>query len=276
MYPIGLSTCGKSLSEQTFSAFAKAGITHAEISKSSVSDYDGVDLKNAAKLAEENNVKLWSIHLPFFPFEEIDISCTDKEKRDFAVNYYASLIQKAGDVGIDKAVIHPSGEPIEECDRERRLDAARDGLYSLSQKAQGYGVTVCIEDLPRTCLGRDSDDILALLDSHPSLRVCFDTNHLLKQDNVDFIRKVADKIATLHVSDYDFIDERHWLCGEGKIDWQSLYSALKQAGYSGVWLYELGFTTPKSLLGRRSRDLTCEDFVRNANEIFEGKSLTII
>jgi sugar phosphate isomerase/epimerase len=44
--------------------------------------------------------------------------------------------------------------------------------------------------------------------------VCFDTNHLLKESSEDFARAVGPHIVTLHVSDYDGKDERHWMAGE--------------------------------------------------------------
>jgi sugar phosphate isomerase/epimerase len=83
---------------------------------------------------------------------------------------------------------------------------------------------------------------------------------------------VGEKIVTLHVSDYDGIDERHWLPGEGCIDWQALRAALCEVGYDGVWMYELSFGIPKSL--PRGRDLCCADFVKNAAELAENAPLT--
>jgi len=41
-----------------------------------------------------------------------------------------------------------------------------------------------------------------------------------------------------------------------------------------VWMYEIRFTCPSTII--RERDLTCDDFVKNAQELFENKSLTTI
>lgn len=132
---------------------------------------------------------------------------------------------------------------------------------------------LAVEDLPRTCPGRDSGEILFLLQAHPALRVCFDTNHLLRESPQDFIRRAGDKIVTTHVSDYDFKDEKHWLPGEGDVDRYALADAPADAGYGGVWLYELGFRAPRTV--RRGRDLTPGDFVRNAKEIFSHSPITL-
>ena len=83
----------------------------------------------------------------------------------------------------------------------------------------------------------------------------------------------GNKIVTTHVSDYDFVNERHWLPGEGKIDWQELLSTFKAVEYSGPWLYEMSFACPKTIY--RERDLTFEDFVRNAKEVFNNEKITV-
>jgi sugar phosphate isomerase/epimerase len=92
----------------------------------------------------------------------------------------------------------------------------------------------------------------------------------LGQDYIDYINDVGNTIVTTHISDYDFKDERHWLPGEGKIDWQKLLGALKNIGYSGVWLYEMDLTPPWTI--NRDRDLICQDFKDNAEAIFKGKA----
>ena len=265
MYEIGLSTPGF-VNEQLFCDMAKAGIKHMEVSvdkqKSEQLDY--------GKLKEwslKYGVNLWSFHLPFWPFDEIDISSPAIAEK--TVSYLMGFIRKASEIGINKFVIHASGEPIKEEDRSFRMDIAKNSLYLLCEEAKKYGSVICVEDLPRTCLGRSSKDVLELLTAHPDLKVCFDTNHLLDEKITDFIYAIGDKIVTTHISDYDFNNERHWLPGEGDIDWLSLISALEDVNFNGVWLYEINLDCPWTI--KRERNLTCEDFVNNANTIFNGK-----
>jgi len=237
-------------------------------------EYDIVDYLQLKRDSKSSGVELWSFHLPFMPFETIDISALSREVRENSVKRDSELIKMASDIGVTKYVIHASGEPINDTERGERMKRAKESLFSLAETAVKNGGTLAVEDLPRTCLGRNSEEILELIGAHESLRVCFDTNHLLSEPITDFIKNVGDKIITTHVSDYDFIDEKHWLPGEGSINWQELYSALKDTGYNGVWLYELGFRAPRSR--PRERDLTPADFALNAKEIFGGLPLTLI
>ena len=213
--------------------------------------------------------------ISFFSFiQSSKLEISQKELAGSTIAYFEELIKKAANVGIDKFVIHPSGEPIAPEDRAERLKVSKESLFKLSSIATRNGSVIAVEDLPRTCLGNCSDEMLELISVDPALRVCFDTNHLLGESQVDFIKRVGNKIVTLHVSDYDFINERHWLSGEGLSDWNAIYKALQEVGYSGAWLYEVGFGSTKTII--RERMLTCNDFVRNANEIFRGETITVI
>ena len=264
---LALSTSGKNITRATFEAYKMAGIEAMEISEGSISGADDVDFAAIKTLANEYGIELWSFHLPFLPFETIDIS--QPSLADYTVKYFCSLIDKASAIGIKTFVVHPSGEPIDEADRAMRLECAKKSLLALAEYASAKDATIAVEDLPRTCLGRNSSDILALISVHPSLRVCFDTNHLLNEDISHFISAVGGKIITTHISDYDFVNERHWLPGEGQIDWVSLKNALSAIGYDGYWLYELGLSASNWTIDR-PRALTHTDLTRNFNEIMSN------
>lgn len=266
MYKIGLSNIMGD-TEDIFKSYSDAGLEYMEISLGKERS-DVLDFERVKEYSERHGVKIWSFHLPFMPFNVIDIS--KEELKDFSVEYLSKLIEKGAGIGIDKFIIHPSGEPIAESEREKRLENAKESLRTLCDVAGKYGATIAVENLPRTCLGRDSFDILELLSADERLRCCFDTNHLLGEDALDFIKKIGHKIITIHVSDYDFKNERHWICGEGLVNWQEIISALKEIDYKGIWLYEVDLATPWTI--NRERALTYTDFVKNAKELFEGKN----
>ncbi len=265
MYEIGLSTPGF-INEKLFSDMAEAGIKHIEISVNK-SQSEKINYDELKAWSEKYGVNLWSFHLPFYPFAEIDISKPDLAEQ--SVEYLAGYIKKASKIGIRRYVIHASGEPIDENDRKSRMECAKNSLFKLAEIAKENDSIICVEDLPRTCLGRNSADILELVSAHEGLKVCFDTNHLLDEEISKFIHVVGDKIVTTHISDYDFNNERHWLPGEGDINWQELISSLKDINYSGIWLYEINLDCPWTI--KRDRSLIIKDFSDNAKVLFEGK-----
>lgn len=275
---IGLSVGAgkKGVTREHFAAYREAGIEAVELSLGALcldDAYRALDFKKIAADARAEGVEPWSLHLPFSPFEEVNIASLDEGIRKRTVTGLEEVVRRTGDAGISLAVIHPSAEPNEEKDRPRHIEVAKESLLRLATVGKENGVTLAVEDLPRTCIGNCSKEIGELISVDPTLRVCFDTNHLLFEDPVDFIRALGDKIVTVHVSDYDFINERHWLPGEGKADFYAIRAALDEVGYLGPWLYEIGLETPKSI--ERERDLVLSDFVKNANEIFDNLPLTV-
>ncbi len=270
MYKIGASTLGALVTEDgsKLKMMSECGISATEISMN-LTDCIESDYKKIAKDAKEYGIELWSFHLPFAPFDQIDISSSDKELRSSTLKIQKEFISRAADIGIDKFVIHPSGEPIDDSNREEAIKYSMQSLSELADFAAKNGAVIAVEDLPRTCLGNSADEILRLISADERLRVCFDTNHLLKDNNANFMEKVGKKIITVHVSDYDFVNERHWLPGEGKLDWNMMVDGLEKIGYNGIWMYEIDTKTPKSIT--RSRDLTYKDFVDNANAILNRK-----
>ena len=220
--------------------------------------------------ADALGATLASYHFPFIPFEDWDISVPETAERVLPV--LEKLIDRWSAVGIKKYIVHPSGEPIEDAERAERLYHAKASLARLAEYAEARGCTVCVEDLPRTNLGNTAEEMEELIQAHPALRVCFDTNHLQGQDPAYFVRHLGGKIVTTHISDCDSINERHWLPGEGELDFQSIYRAFLEIGYEGAWLYELSLG--QSITAIRPRDLRPEDIVRNAEEIFSGKKPT--
>lgn len=264
---LALSTADKTIDEELFRNYSENNIEAMEISES-LERCEKIDFLQVKNWAEKYNIVLWSFHLPFAPFDKIDISNQEISKQ--SVDFLKHLMKKVSSIGIKIFVIHASGEPIEESEREDRIVCAKNSLKELAEYADEIGCIVAVEDLPRSCLGNCSKEILELISVHKNLRVCFDTNHLLNEDVCDFIRNVGDKIITTHISDYDYVNERHWLPGEGSIDWKSLVSSLEEIGYDGYWLYEIGLETSWSI--ERERNLTYSDFKCNYSSLLKKET----
>ena len=272
MLRIGLSTNGIEHDER-FADAIKAGITDIEISRSYQDETEVIDYKGLKKLSDVYGVNLWSFHLPFAHDVSLCIESLDDNIRKFSLDFLSEHIKRATDIGINKIVIHGSSEPIKIEERLEKMKRSKEALNKLAEVAYLGGAVLAVENLPRTCLGNDSIELKELISVHDNLKVCFDVNHLLREDHATFIKNLGDKIVTTHISDYDFVDERHWLPGEGNIDWKNLYALLKGINYQGVFMYEVPFTINTLT---RERPLEYADYVKNATEIFSGKNITVL
>ena len=221
---------------EDFDNYQACGIEAIEISPS-CKDFPTLDFPAIEKEAKRTGVHIWSLHLPFS--REIDISHPSSQKRRAALNTDLFYMEKAAAVGAEVVVVHPSSEPISENERQERLSNASSSLKILADKAQELGILLAVENLPRTCLTRNSHEMLYLLTQDKRLRFCFDTNHLLEENHAEFLKPCADRLISLHISDYDFINEHHVMPGDGFIDWRQLVTLLEEADYQGPLLFEV-------------------------------------
>jgi sugar phosphate isomerase/epimerase len=187
--------------------------------------------------ARELGIEVWSYHLPYA--DGWDPSVLDEIAREEAASNVRYVIDLCASWGIGTIVYHPSFEPIPPEDRAARLALCRQTLRRLGTYAVSKGARLAVECLPRTCLGNSADEIMYLLEDSEGLMVCCDVNHLFQEAPEDFIGRLGSRIATTHISDNDGIDERHWLPGQGLINWPAVIDALKTVGYKGPLMYEV-------------------------------------
>ena len=258
-----VSTCWTAPGAELYRALAQEDIHHVELSGGNIRFWEELDFPNTAAqvIAEmrEYDVEASSIHLPFSPFERMDPTAADASVRDKIVAFQGELLRAAGSVGIPIAVIHPSGEPYGAFERGERMRRCVDTLSRIARIAEECGVRLAAENLPRTCLGNIHQEITLLTREIPSLCVCFDTNHSLRQSNEECIRALGNKIITIHASDYDMIDERHLLPFLGRNNWSAILRAMEETDYEGYFTFEV---SSKGVLTARNLRLAYDKLMR--------------
>lgn len=197
-------------------------------------------------LAKRLGLEIWSLHIPFGT--DWDPSSLDPGIREQVADKVRRVLEYAREWGIRTAVYHPSWEPIPEAERAMRLASARHTLGLLAREAAANGVRLAAECLPRTCLGHSASEMAFLTEGCPELGVCCDVNHLFKETPQQFIARLGDRIVTTHISDNDGTDERHWMPGEGVIEWREVLQALERVGYRGAIVHEVRKPEPSRMM----------------------------
>jgi len=188
-------------------------------------------------------VRLRSVHVPYG--RAVDISQVETEARADALAAAQTHLRLAAETGARLVVIHPSYEPIAEQERPARLEACRHSLDVLAGNAATLGVQLAVECLPRTCLANTAEETLTIVDGldPAAVGVCVDVNHLnLREPDIGAaVRRLGHRLLTVHCSDNDGVDERHWLPGHpgGGVDWPASVAALGAVRYRGPFLYEV-------------------------------------
>ena len=263
MKRVGMSCADNLLTPERFLEMERCGIAAVEIG--CFYEPQNLDFKKVGEYANSHKIELWSCHLPYK-----GMGCLVQDSRELRMQTLAlhqGLIERAAEVGVDKFVIHPSGILRESVDRSEAKAYSMEALDILAEFAHKHGAKIAVENMCIGRLGECCDELLELIGANDKLRICFDVNHLLRDPHEAFAERIRDKLITVHISDYAFQKQCHWLPGEGKIDWPAIHKILCGIGYADVWMYEVAFGTN----AMRSRPLAVSDLYNNAMEIFAGK-----
>jgi len=248
---VSLSMCnGKDVpTEAQLREIKDAGIDWVEVVMNPFSRYASSDEEGLARIEAEKalldkvGLKVWSCHLPYGrgKLYNYDVSVLDDAKREEALCQCERMIELAAIFSPKRIVLHPSAEPIPDSERQARMDASKASIGRLAPAVKKIGAVLCVEDLPRTCIGRNSEEIMYLIGDYPEVMITFDVNHLLGETHDHFFSVVGRRIGHIHASDYDGVDERHWIEGAegGIIDWPKFLKNLKRSGYKGIFMHEV-------------------------------------
>ncbi|WP_042339215.1 sugar phosphate isomerase/epimerase family protein [Desulfosporosinus youngiae] len=112
-----------------------------------------------------------------------------------------------------------------------------ESMLQLVKAAEKLGVTIAIENTQR------SDNVPYILDKIQSeyLGFCYDSSHYFLTDKQDFhlLDNYGGRLVATHLSDNDGIKDRHWLPGQGIINWNEVtkHFPTKFSGYLTLEAY---------------------------------------
>ena len=212
-------------------------------------DYDGALRDAFLRMLRRTGKKAVSYHIPFS--RQDDFSDPNEKFRKAAVSRFRALLHEAFRFDCRIIVLHPSTELDADDDRTVRFAQLRKSMEAVEDQLNEYGMTLALELLPRHCLGNTLSDIEKILDGFSdTFGCCMDVNHLMGRyaQIPDMVRKLGKRLITLHLSDYDGIDERHWVPapGAGVIDWKAFLAALRDIDYRGPFNFEVKCDLDKS------------------------------
>ena len=186
-------------------------------------------------IVKQNGIKVNSVHIPFaLPF--YDFSSVNEERRKFAVEHAKWAISNFESVKPNYYIMH-YGVGAKKEGREPMLEALKKSMQELCDSTSA---TICIENMTGDGLLNQTSEALWLLERVPKLMMVIDINHPFIETPEYYIETIGNRVKALHVSDRDLEHERHWLPGEGILNWNKIIGALDKIGYKGEFTYEVG------------------------------------
>lgn len=186
--------------------------------------FEGRKKEEVMDLINEIGLEVENIHVPYENAN--DLWSEDDNVRKAIVDKYIEWISDCHNYRIPIMVMHTTKGYFDDIN-----ESGLESLREIVKVAESLGVIVAIEN---TRVDKATGYLLSNIDSK-SLGLCFDSSHaqLYSYNTTDMIDKFGDRIVALHLSDNDGKADRHWLPGEGIIDWDNVMAKFKENGFSG-------------------------------------------
>lgn len=112
-----------------------------------------------------------------------------------------------------------------------------ESLNKILQYAEELGITIAIENTRRM----DYFDLVLEEYNSRNLGICYDSSHdwAFSKEKTLILEKWGKRLVCLHLSDNDTLEDRHWLPGDGLVDWDLVAANLRRNGYSGCLIMEV-------------------------------------
>ncbi len=128
-------------------------------------------------------------------------------------------------------------------DWERLWATMVDSISACNARAKETGLRFCLE--PRVGeIVSNTDALLRLMDAvgDDNFGAVLDTGHLHAQKEILplSVEKLGQRVFYLHVSDNDGLINEHRALGEGTVDWEGVFTALKKHGFDDYVALDIG------------------------------------
>jgi sugar phosphate isomerase/epimerase len=272
--PLGASTLfaahGEPFTPELLDQLRRLGVAAVEIADYHANfTYDDAGwLDRARGWLTERGLALHSIHAHFegrVPGSDLASPEATTRRESLAVyrGGLAALRRLGGAILVTHHIAIPAPEREPEA-HARRREAFVLSLRELAGVAADLGVQLAIEN-GGSGWHADVTNLRALLADaagpgsaagSPVLGLCLDTGHRhLHGDVAAGVRLAGPALSTLHVHDNSGARDEHLLPQDGTIDWPPVVRALRESGYAGVFLYEVGPNADVSRLPASYRTL---------------------
>lgn len=248
MLSYALSTCafGHYITSETASALRRTKFRNFELDFGIYVRTDSEDtrktLEETRRLIREGVLHAASVHLPFYGGGvNWDPSNPDEVKRKETSARFIKLIRDHADLMAPMATLHASNEPPLS-EHPQRIGQVCKTIEELLPTAQELGFSVNVEFLPRTCVGNSAEELLQIVSNFDSdqVGICLDVNHIMDRHKElpSMIDRLAPHIRSFHISDYDGIDEMHWIPGQGIHNWPELMKHIRAIDHDVLLILE--------------------------------------
>ena len=156
------------------------------------------------------------------------------------------------------AKLHPGGGEMRNTGKseDEVIAAQARALRAITYHIQGSGMTICLENLPRSATS--AEELRKIIDASDcaQLGICLDTGHLNISggDQTQFIQSAGADLKALHIQDNEGKIDQHLMpFGRGTVPWDEVMTALDEIGCEALFNFEIPGENRCPLPARRAK-----------------------
>jgi sugar phosphate isomerase/epimerase len=168
------------------------------------------------------------VHLPF----PLDVGSPHEHARRGAVAELEACLGTAGDLGAEKAVVHPTASAWSQAwDHEAVRPNVVASIRALDEHAADRGVELCAENVFGSAYTVETIDGLL---RETDVSMTLDTGHArvtgwTDAETAGFVAEHADRVSHVHLNDTRAARDEHLLFGSGTVDFGTVLGAFPAA-----------------------------------------------
>jgi sugar phosphate isomerase/epimerase len=201
--------------------------------------YDAAEISAIKGMCEHLNLDEWKSQAADIKalVEDLQLPVTAMEEAALDEDRLMKAFEAGAEIGIPVVNIGPGGKMNDEND----LRATIDTIAKMAEKAEPFGVTLCVKAHVGAAIWNTPTTLKAMAEiSSPAFGVDMDPSHIHRAGEVpkDALKQVVSRVKHVHIRDCQGpgpspgVPEMQ-ACGRGEIDLRGYCDVLVKAGYDG-------------------------------------------
>lgn len=222
---------------------------------------DGPEWNAMENLFQELAQKLLSIPVGYTihpPAWDINLTSENYATREVAFSEYKKAIEFAGSIQATHVVIHPGFCFSPVFDKQIAQLRAKEYISELCRIAKPLHVKLAIENVgyngSSLFTQEEFTNFLADIDETAGFLIDTGHAHLNNWDIPRLINETKDRLLALHLHDNDGKGDTHLVIGDGTIEWDPIFTALREDAPHAELILEYAPNTPLEKL-QEGKDL---------------------
>ncbi|AEE92051.1 Xylose isomerase domain-containing protein TIM barrel [Tepidanaerobacter acetatoxydans Re1] len=184
--------------------------------------YPNISKDEMPKMVKESGLILENIHAPFT--NSSDLWSENLPVRKKILREHMIWLEDCAKYDIPIMVMHIMENEIPKLNKY-----GIESISYLTKKAEEYKIKIALEN---TKLNGGIPFVLSEIQSD-YLGLCYDSSHARLNGEEALLEDFGHRLIALHISDNDGQKDRHWLPGNGIIDWNKFLESFPKDSYSG-------------------------------------------